>query len=91
MTQPAPRRRSPVVVAAVTVLIMVAIALPLAVPSYARSAPKLADVPFFYWYQLVLVPVIAIICWFCYLLLRAPARKPSTTGASSAASVTRPR
>jgi cytochrome bd-type quinol oxidase subunit 2 len=70
MTQPTPPRRSPAAVATATVLIVVAIALPLVVPSYARSAPKLGDFPFFYWYQLILVPVIAILCWLCYLLLR---------------------
>jgi cytochrome bd-type quinol oxidase subunit 2 len=79
MTQPAAPRRKRVAVAAATVLIMVAIALPLAVPSYARSAPKLADFPFFYWYQLILVPVIAILCWLCYLLLRTkPAPAPES-------------
>jgi hypothetical protein len=70
MTRPAPPRRSPAAVAAATVLIVVAIALPLAVPAYARSAPKLGNFPFFYWYQLILVPVIAILCGACYLLLR---------------------
>jgi hypothetical protein len=70
MTQPAPPRRSPAAVATATVLIVVAIALPLVVPSYARSTPKLGDFPFFYWYQLILVPVMAILCWLSYLLLR---------------------
>jgi len=70
MTQPTPPRRSPAAVATATVLIVVAIALPLIVPIYARSTPKLGDFPFFYWYQLILVPVIAILCAVCYLLLR---------------------
>jgi hypothetical protein len=45
------------------------------VPIYARSLPKLGDFPFFYWYQLILVPVTAILSWLCHLLLRT---KPAT-------------
>ncbi len=74
MTQPTPPRRNPAAVATATVLIVVAIALPLTVPIYARSTPKLGAFPFFYWYQLMLVPVIAILCATCFLLLR---RKPA--------------
>jgi hypothetical protein len=39
--------------------------------------PKLGDFPFFYWYQLILVPVTAILCWICYLLLRTKPAPPS--------------
>jgi cytochrome bd-type quinol oxidase subunit 2 len=75
MTQPTPQRRSPAVWVTATVLIVVAIALPLIVPIYARTTPKWGAFPFFYWYQLILVPVIAILCASCYLLLRKkPAR-----------------
>ncbi len=64
-----------------TILIVVAIALPLVVPIYARTAPKWGAFPFFYWYLLVLVPVIAILCASTYLLLRT---KPApSTGAAS--------
>jgi Protein of unknown function (DUF3311) len=75
MAQSSPPRRSPAVWVTATVLIVVAIALPLIVPIYARTTPKWGDFPFFYWYQLILVPVIAILCASCYLLLRTkPAR-----------------
>ena len=47
------------------------------VPIYARSLPKLGPIPFFYWYQLVWVPVVAALCWICYLLLR---NKPPNRG-----------
>jgi hypothetical protein len=64
-----------------TILIVVAIALPLAVPVYARTNPKWGAFPFFYWYLLVLVPVIAILCASTYLLLR---NKPApSAGAAS--------
>jgi len=78
MAQSSPPRRSPAVWVAATVLIVVAIALPLIVPVYARATPKWGDFPFFYWYQLILVPVIAILCATTYLLLRTkPARGAS--------------
>jgi hypothetical protein len=64
-----------------TILIVVAIALPLAVPIYARTTPKWGAFPFFYWYLLVLVPVIAILCASTYLLLRPkPAAGASANG-----------
>jgi hypothetical protein len=62
--------RSPAALAAATVLIVIAIAIPLVVPIYARSTPKLGDFPFFYWYLLLSVPVIAILCWLSYRLVR---------------------
>jgi hypothetical protein len=40
------------------------------VPIFARSQPQLRGFPFFYWYQLILVPVTSLLCWICYLLLR---------------------
>jgi hypothetical protein len=70
MAQPNPRRRSPAAVVVVTILLVVAIAGTLVVPIYARSTPKLGDFPFFYWYQLIWVPVVAILAWISYLLLR---------------------
>jgi hypothetical protein len=71
MGQPAPPSMSPVTRVAVTVLLLVAIGGTLCVPVYARFMPKLGDFPFFYWYQLILVPVVAILCWLCSVLLRA--------------------
>jgi hypothetical protein len=68
-----PREKSPVTWIVVTVLLLSAIGAALWVPLYARSGPKLGAFPFFYWYQLVLVPVVAIASWVSYLLLR-PAR-----------------
>jgi hypothetical protein len=54
----------------VTILLVVAIAGTLVVPIYARSTPKLGDFPFFYWYQLIWVPVVGILTWISYLLMR---------------------
>ena len=71
---------SPARLAAVTVLLAVAIIGALWVPIYARSLPKLGDFPFFYWYQLILVPVTAILCWISYLLLRTKRAGPGRPG-----------
>jgi hypothetical protein len=72
MARSAPQGRSPARRVTVTVLLVVAIVGTLWVPIYARSMPKLGDFPFFYWYQLIWLPVVAILSWLCYILLRAP-------------------
>ena len=68
--------KGPAIKAVVAVLLTVAVVGALWVPIYARMLPKLGAFPFFYWYQLILVPVTALLCWISYLLLRTrPARK----------------
>jgi hypothetical protein len=82
MAQSAPPGKSPATRGVVAVLLTAAIIGALWVPIYARSMPKLGDFPFFYWYQLILVPAVAILCWICYLLLRAkPDRRTSRRNA----------
>jgi hypothetical protein len=79
MVQPAPSGKSPATWGAVTVLLIIAIIGTLWVPIYARSMPQLGPFPFFYWYQLIWVPLTAAILWICYLLLRnkkIPAARP---------------
>jgi len=71
MAQTTSRRRSPAALTAASVLLLIGIAGTLWVPIYARSAPKLGDFPFFYWYQLIWVPVVAMLAMFAYLLVRA--------------------
>ncbi len=71
MAQSAPPGRSPVTWVSVMILLVVAIGGTLWVPIYARFMPKLGDFPFFYWYQLIWLPVVAILCWLCYVLLKA--------------------
>ena len=65
--RPIPR---PFIRGIVTCVLLVAIGGALVVPIYARSLPKLGPFPFFYWYQLLWVPVVAVACWLCYILLR---------------------
>jgi hypothetical protein len=69
MGQPKSRSRSPVTRTVVIVLLLVATAGTLAVPIYARATPKLGAFPFFYWYQLVWVPGVAVLSWLAYLLI----------------------
>jgi Protein of unknown function (DUF3311) len=70
MAHHAPSGKSPETLATVAVLLIVAIIAALWVPIYARLTPKLGPFPFFYWYQLVLVPAVALLTWICYLLLK---------------------
>ena len=74
MVRHASPAKSPAIKAAVAVMLAVAIIGALWVPIYAHTMPKLGDFPFFYWYQLVWVPVVAVLSWVCYLLLRTKPR-----------------
>jgi Protein of unknown function (DUF3311) len=77
-----PRDKSPWTWLAVTVLLLSSVGAALWVPIYARSQPKLGPFPFFYWYQLVLVPVVAIASWLSYLLLRPSAPRDAPRAAA---------
>jgi Na+/proline symporter len=57
------------------VLLMVAIVVPLLVPTFAKVNPHLRGFPFFYWYQLMWVFLSAILVSISYRLLRAEERK----------------
>ena len=74
MAPPAPPAKTPAkrpsTLATVAVMLTIAIMGSLWVPIFARSQPQLGGFPFFYWYQLILVPVTSVLCWICYLLLR---------------------
>ena len=74
MVPPSPPAKTPAkrpsTLATVAVLLTIAIMGSLWVPIFARTQPELGGSPFFYWYQLILVPVTAFLCWISYLLLR---------------------
>jgi hypothetical protein len=72
MAQPPVRSRSssgskspvaahPVTSAVIAILIIASIAGSLLVPIYARTTPKIGDFPFFYFYLLAYMPVVAIV------------------------------
>ena len=74
MTHSGPPRRHTGAWILVTILLLVAVLGTLIVPIYARSAPKLGSFPFFYWYQLIWVPVVALLTTTCYLITTRVAR-----------------
>ena len=76
MVRHASPTKSPVIKAAVAIMLAVAVLGALWVPVYAHMEPKLGAFPFFYWYQLILVPVTAMLCWISYLLLRTKPARP---------------
>jgi hypothetical protein len=68
-----PRSRSGLWVA-VAVLLAAALVAVLWVPFYDRTTPTLADFPFFYWYQLLWVPIVAVLGGLAYALTRRAER-----------------
>jgi Protein of unknown function (DUF3311) len=80
MAQSTPPGVSPARGIIVAILLLIAICGALFVPIYARATPMLGDFPFFYWYLLLWVPVVAVLCMISYLLLR-PKRSTGGEGA----------
>ena len=70
----------------VAILLLVAVLGTLIVPIYARSSPKLGSFPFFYWYQLIWVLVVALLTTICYLITTRITRPPADGGPSPAPS-----
>src|SRR6266851_615045 len=58
----------PVTSAVIAILVIGCIAGTLFVPIYARTTPKIGDFPFFYFYLLAYMPVVAIALWIVMLL-----------------------
>ena len=69
----------------VAILLLVAVLGTLIVPIYARSSPYLGSFPFFYWYQLLWVPVTALLTTICYLITTRVARPAPDGGGGAAA------
>lgn len=83
-----PARPAPYIGAGV--LLAAAILFPLMPQLYAFDAPRLGGLPFFYWYQLLWVPISAILTGSAYWLVtkedrrrRAEARPPQEGAASA--------
>jgi hypothetical protein len=53
----------PVTSAVIAILTIAVIFFAVYVPLYAREDPKVGDFPFFYFYLLAYMPVVAIVCW----------------------------
>ena len=83
MTEPTVPPRGPgrpITWTVVGVLLAIGVAGTLIVPIYARATPKAGAFPFFYWYQLLWVPLVAILSFVCYLLVRRTGRASRTEG-----------
>ena len=58
----APRAASPL-----WILLLLVFVITLAVPFFNRSGPTLFGFPFFYWYQIVAVPVSSLLIFIVFL------------------------
>jgi hypothetical protein len=65
------------------VLLTAALAGTLWVPSYNQLTPAFGGFPFFYWYQLMWVPIIAILSGISYLLSRLAQRDNAPPGTTT--------
>jgi Na+/melibiose symporter-like transporter len=65
--------------AAIAILVAADIFLVLWVPLYARLTPKWGDFPFFYWYLLIIMPVISLLLWTAAQLQKRLTRPASET------------
>jgi hypothetical protein len=80
----------------IAVLLAAVLAGTLWLPIYNRTTPALGGFPFFYWYQLLWVPVVALVSWGAYALSRyaqrgaAPAGTPPTPPLSAPATTAPP-
>ena len=54
--------------AVIAVLLLAVLVGTLWVPLYNKTTPAWGGWPFFYWYQLLWVPVVALVSWCAYLL-----------------------
>jgi hypothetical protein len=55
----------------IVVLLAPAVVLPLLVPLYDSEDPTLLGFPFFYWFQLALIPVAVVLTVCAYYLAKA--------------------
>jgi hypothetical protein len=64
----------------IAVLLAAVLAGTLWLPIYNRTTPALGGFPFFYWYQLLWVPVVALVSWGAYALSRYAQRGAAPAG-----------
>ena len=64
----------------VVVLLIPAVVLPLLVGVYDRTEPELWGFPFYYWFQFLLIPVVALFTTLAYWLTKT--EDPPTTAAA---------
>jgi hypothetical protein len=84
MTLPSRSSRGRATWTIVAVLLVIGVVGTLIVPIYARATPKAGAFPFFYWYQLLWIPLVAILSWACYLLVGRSGRGKRDAGGLAA-------
>lgn len=57
------------------ILLTIAVVVPLVVPAYSVDEPRLAGLPFFYWYQMLWVPITAALVGLSYRLVSKEDRR----------------
>ena len=72
----------PITSAAIFVLVAASILCTLIVPIYAHITPKIGDFPFFYFYLLAYMPLVAIALWVATLLQRRLGTPAGDSGVS---------
>jgi hypothetical protein len=75
MPQPDPPAKRTATWLTIAVLLLAALVGTLWVPFYARATPALGGFPFFYWYQLIWVPIVAVLSGIAYLLVSRDRRE----------------
>jgi len=83
MAQSRPARTHVGIWIAITVVLAASLVATLWVPFYNRLTPALGGFPFFYWYQLMWVPIVAILSASAYLLSKV-ARRDSAAASAQA-------
>jgi hypothetical protein len=68
-----PAKSGPYVVSGI--LLLIAIVVPLFVPAYSHDEPRLGGIPFFYWYQMMWIPVTAALVGISYFLVTKEDRR----------------
>jgi hypothetical protein len=70
----------PLTAAIITILVAGSIICTLVVPIYASITPKVGDWPFFYFYLLAYMPVVAVALWIAMMLERRLRPRGATAG-----------
>ena len=83
MAQPRPLRTHVGTWIVITIVLVAALAGTLWVPFYNRTTPALGGFPFFYWYQLMWVPIVAILSAIAYGLSKLAQRGSAAPGTGS--------
>lgn len=76
-----PARPGPYVITGI--LLTIAIVIPLFVPAYSLAEPRLAGMPYFYWYQMAWIPVTSSLVGISYWLVSKEDRRRRASARST--------